>query len=61
MVKTFWEEGTSKDVTLWAKDNDRQKKKKVTPKEPRSWEADMDNIRETMRTSCDKGSCMYPQ
>ena len=61
MEKTFWNKETNKDVTLWKKDDDRQKKRKVTPKEPRSWEQDMDNMRETMRKSCDKGSCMYPQ
>ena len=52
---------TNKKLTLWEKIDNRQKPKKVTPKELRSWGEDMDNIRETMRKSCDKGSCMYPQ
>lgn len=61
MEKTYWEKETGKEVTLWKKVNDRQKKGKVTPKEPRTWKQDEDNIREVMRKSCDKGSCMFPQ
>lgn len=59
--KTFWEKGVNKDVTLWKEVDDRQKKKKVTPNELRTWKEDMDNMREKMRKSCDKGSHhMYP-
>lgn len=61
MEKTYWEQKTDEDVTLWKKVDDRQKKRKVTPKEPRSWKQDEDNIREKMRKSCDKKSCIFPQ
>lgn len=60
-IKTYWDQVGDKNISLWTKNDDRQKKKKITPKEPRSWKADMDNMREAMRKSCDKGSSMYPQ
>ena len=51
--KTFWEKETNKDVTLWKNIDDRNKPKKVTPNELRSWKEDMDNMREKMRRSHD--------
>jgi hypothetical protein len=60
--KTFWEQPKpNPEESLWKKIDDRQKKKKMTAKEPRTWEQDMDNIRETMRESCEKGTCIWPQ
>lgn len=61
MEKTYWDNVADKEVSVWSKIDDRQKKKKVTPKEPRTWAQDEDNIREAMRKSCDKKSCIYPQ
>ena len=49
--KTYWKGEPDKDISLWKKEDDKDKPKKVTPKEPRSWEQDMDNMRETMRKS----------
>ena len=49
--KTFWEKETSSDVGLWKSIDDKNKKRKVTPNEPRTWTEDEDNIREAMRKS----------
>lgn len=40
-----------KNMSVWSQIDDKNKPKKVTPKEPRTWEQDMDNLRETMRKS----------
>ena len=50
-TKTYWKGEPDKDISLWKKEDDKDKPKKVTLKEPRSWKQDMDNIRETMRKS----------
>ncbi len=49
--KTFWSKEPDKNMSLWDPLDDRNKPKKVTPKEPRTWKQDMDNLRETMRKS----------
>jgi len=60
--ETFWSAPTKNpEESLWKKVDDRQKKKKMTKAETRSWKEDMDNMRETMRESCDKGTCEWPQ
>jgi len=50
-TKTYWKGEPDKDISLWKKGDDKDKPRKVTPNEPRTWKQDMDNLRETMRKS----------
>ena len=46
-------------ASAWTPIDDRQKSKKVPGPEPRNYEADLDNLRNTMKKSCDKGTCAW--
>jgi len=48
-----------KDVSAWTQIDDRHKPKKLTKGEPTTYEQDLDNLREHMRRSCDKGTCNW--
>lgn len=47
------------DVSPWTPIDDRQKPRKVKKGEPTTYEQDLDNLREHMRKSCDKGTCNW--
>lgn len=48
-----------KSVSAWTPIDDRHKKRKVKKGEPTTYEQDLDNLRDTMQKSCDKGTCKW--
>ncbi len=48
-----------KDVSVWTPIDDRHKVRKLKKGSPTSYEDDIDVLRETMRKTCDKGTCSY--
>lgn len=48
-----------KDVSAWTPIDNRHKARKTKGGEPKTYEQDLDVLREEMRKSCDKGTCKW--
>lgn len=48
-----------KDVSAWTPIDNRQKERKINKGEPKTYEQDLDVLRERMRKSCNEGTCKW--